>query len=74
MKSNILDIQKEKVGDYTFDNILDGIPRRNGWMENSNREWGRISQMFKATQPSHHQETVTSKISNKGVFQKLTKN
>ena len=25
MKSNILDIQKEKVGDFAFDNVLDEI-------------------------------------------------
>ena len=82
MKSNILDIQKEKVGDFAFDNVLDGIfsqEEKDAWktaeecVEDEATWRKQFSQMSIATQSPHNQETVTIKISSKGVSQILTK-
>ena len=65
----------DKVGDFTFDDILDGIfsqEEMDAWRKEEKCE-EEINQMFIATQPPHNQETVTIKKSYKGVSQKLTK-
>ena len=63
----------DKVSDFTFDDILDGIfsqEEMDAWRKEEKCE-EEFNQMFIATQPP--QETVTIKKSNKGVSQKLTK-
>ena len=65
----------DKVGNFTLDDILDGIfsqEEMDAWKKEEKCEEA-FNQMFIATQPPHKQETVTIKRSNKGVSQILTK-
>ena len=59
----------DKVGDFTFDDILDGIfsqEEMDAWRKEEKCE-EELNQMFIATQPPHNQETVTIKKSNKTI-------